>query len=362
MSDEIIENKEVQPVEPITQDELFEHYRILVDPKQKPTRIDKFLLDRIEKVSRTKIQNACKAGSVLVDEKPVKSNFKIKPHQVIKILLSKPPRENQPVLPEDIPLDIRYEDDDVMVIYKPSGMVVHPGTGVSSGTLVNALVFHHQKNKKDDLPVMEGNQIDRPGLVHRIDKDTSGLMVVAKNEMAISHLAKQFFDHSIERKYQALIWGEFDEDEGTINAKVGRHPKNRIKMFVFDEEDDQGKVAITHYKVLKRMYYVSLIECQLETGRTHQIRVHMKHMGHPLFNDEKYDGHKIVKGTVFTKYKQFVKNCFDLMPRQALHAKSLGFVHPRTNEKMFFESDLPEEFEAVVEKWNSYVAGRKKLM
>ncbi len=339
-------------------DEMHEHHRIVVDPGQSPIRIDKFLMDRLERTSRNRIQSAAHVGAIRVNDKPVKPNFKIKPGHVITVLLPRPPRTDKGIIGEDIPLDIRYEDEDVIVLHKPVGLVVHPGVGVHSGTLVNALVYYLNKN---NLPVLPGNLNDRPGLVHRIDKNTSGLMVIAKTDTAMTHLAKQFFDHSIERKYQALIWGEFDEDEGTITGNIGRHPRYRSRMHVF-VDGDEGKEAITHYKVLERMYYVSRVECQLETGRTHQIRVHMKSQGHPLFNDDRYGGDQVVKGTVFTKYKQFVQNCFKLIPRHALHAKSLGFVHPRTGEKVFFESDLPEDMTNVLEKWRAYLNSRKQLL
>ena len=336
--------------------DIYEHRRIVVDPNQSSMRLDKFLQDKLWQISRNKIQNAIKSGLVLVDEKQVKPNHLIRPKEVITVSFDRPPREDGPVVPEDIPLDIRYEDDDLMVILKPSGMVVHPGVGVQSGTLVNALAFYL---KNTDLPVMEGNLADRPGLVHRIDKDTTGLMVIAKTEFAMTHLAKQFFDHSIERKYVALIWSEPEEEEGTIEGNIGRHPSLRTNMTVFPD-GDEGKHAITHFKVLERMYYVTFVECQLETGRTHQIRVHMKHLGHPLFNDAKYGGDRIRKGTVYTKYKQFVENTFKLFPRQALHAKSLGFIHPRTKEKLFFEADLPEDFQILMDRWRSYLSSRKE--
>ncbi len=337
---------------------LFEHHRIVVDPKQTPIRIDKFLLDRMPKVSRSKIQEAIKLGTIRVNDKEVKSNHKVKPNEIITLVMPKPPADEFQVIPEDIPLDIRYEDDHLMVIHKPAGLVVHPGVGNYSGTLVNGLQFYFQ-NK--NLPVMQGNNPDRPGLVHRIDKGTSGLMVIAKNDYAMKHLAKQFFDHTIERTYWGLIWGELDDDEGTIEGKIGRHDRNRLQMAVYDDDEEGGKHAITHYKVLERLYYVSLVECRLETGRTHQIRVHMKHMGNPLFNDDRYGGDKIIKGTVFTKYKQFVHNCFKIIERPALHARSLGFVHPDTGENMYFEADLPDDFKGALEKWQKYVAGRKEI-
>lgn len=335
---------------------LYEHFRIVVDPGQTPIRIDKFVLNKIEKASRNRIQNAIKQGAITVDDKVVKANFKVKPGMVIALSLPTPPREDGPVIPQDIPLDIIYEDEDVLVLNKQAGIAVHPGVGTPDGTLVNGLVHYYQNHQ---LPVKEGNFSDRPGLVHRIDKDTTGLMVIAKNEEAMTHLSKQFFDHVAKRRYQALIWGEMDEDEGTIIGNIARDPRNAVLRTVVEEG---GKHAITHYKVLERLYYVSLVECRLETGRTHQIRVHFKSQGHPLFGDERYGGNKIMKGTVFTKYRQFVENCFKLISRQALHAKSLGFVHPRTGEEMYFDSDLPDDFQSVLNKWRTYVSGRKELL
>jgi len=335
-------------------EEFFEHHRYVADPKQQPMRIDKFLVIRIERATRNKIQNAIRAGSILVNDQPVKPNHKVKPGQVVTVVLPKPVRDDT-IIPEDIPLDIRHEDDDVMVIYKPPGLVVHPGIGNHTGTLVNALAYHFR-----DLPLMEGNRSDRPGIVHRIDKNTSGLMLVAKSEYAMSHLAKQFFDHTIHRRYVALLWSEPDENEGKIVANIGRHPRHRTKMEVFDTDSGEGKHAVTHYKVLERLYYVSLVEFELETGRTHQIRVHSKSIGCPVFNDEKYGGDRVAKGTVFTKYRRFVENCFDLMPRQGLHAREIGFVHPTTGEDMLFKSDIPEDMEAVLKRWRTYLAGRAK--
>lgn len=335
-------------------DDLYVQHKIIVDPGQSPLRIDKFLMTRLERITRNKIQNAAKAGAILVDGKPVKSNYKIKPSQTITIVLDKP-RPEYEVIAEDIPIKIIHEDEDLLVVYKEPGMVVHPGIGNRSGTLVNALAYYFK-----NLPVMEGNMPDRPGLVHRIDKNTSGLLVIAKNDYAMSHLAKQFFDHSIERTYQALVWGTFDERSGTIEGNIGRHPRDRKVMHVYDEGEG-GKHAITHYRVLEDLYYVSLVECKLETGRTHQIRVHMKSIGHPLFNDDKYGGNRVVKGTVFSKYKQFVNNCFDVIPRHALHAKSLGFVHPKSGEFMKFESDLPDDMQAILNKWKHYVENRKEI-
>lgn len=337
------------------EDDYQEYTYIEVDPKQKPLRIDKFLMDRLQRVSRNRIQNAIKAGAIQVDDKEIKPNFKVKPGHVVSVVVPKPPGENIGVVPQPIPLDIRYEDEDLLIVHKPAGMVVHPGIGHYRGTLVNALAYHFGK---DDLPVLEGNYQDRLGLVHRIDKNTSGLLVVAKNEYAMNHLAKQFYYHTIERTYLALVWGDPELDEGTVNAHVGRHPRFRRRFTTFPE-GDQGKWAVTHYKVLERLYYVTLIQCNLETGRTHQIRVHMKHLGHPLFNDEKYGGDRIVKGTVYSKYKMFVENTFTLIPRHALHAKSLGLVHPRTGEYMHFDSDLPEDFQLALDTWRRYLQGRK---
>ncbi|MFN0275763.1 MAG: RluA family pseudouridine synthase [Chitinophagales bacterium] len=332
------------------EDELYERYKIVCDRGQEPYRIDKFLTDRIEKVSRTKIQYAAEANCILVNKIPVKSNYKIKPYDEIVILL--PERVNEySVLPENIPLNIVYEDEDVMVINKPAGMVVHPGVGNFSKTLVNAVLFHYQQ-----LPQKEGEPY-RPGLVHRIDKNTSGLVVVAKNELSLQHLAKQFFDHTIRRTYHALVWGEFDVKQGIITGNIGRHPRFR-KIFTVTK-DETGKHAVTHYKILENLGYVALVECMLETGRTHQIRVHMQFIGHPIFNDEAYGGSKIVKGTVHTKYKQFVENCFTIIPRQTLHAKSLGFIHPKTGKELYFEADLAQDFKQVLDKWRTY-AGQIK--
>ncbi len=337
------------------EDQLYEHYRFNVDPGQSSIRIDKYLLDKIERISRNKIQKAATDNYILVNDKAVKSNYKVRPNDVIVIMLPREPSERHSIEPEDIPLDIIYEDESLMVINKPAGLVVHPGIGNYSGTLVNAVAYHL---KRSDLPIKEGNESDRPGIVHRIDKDTTGLMVIAKSEHAMTHLAKQFFDHTIERTYHALVWGNFDEPEGTIDAYIGRHPTARLQMYVH-EERDQGKHAITHYKVLQDYYYVSLVECRLETGRTHQIRVHMKYAGHPLFNDWRYNGNRIWKGTVFTKYRRFVENCFEVIPRQALHAYSLGFVHPETEEKMHFTCPLPDDFQAAIDKWEHYLSSRK---
>lgn len=329
------------------EDEWFEHHRIVADPKQQLLRIDKFLMDRLPNVTRNKLQSAIKDGFVQVNQNAVKPNYKVRPNDVITVVLPEPPRDTE-VVPEDIPLDIIYEDSQLLIVNKPAGMVVHPAYNNWSGTLVNALAFHF-----NNLPEMEGNE-GRPGLVHRIDKDTSGLLVIAKTEHAINHLAKQFYDHSIERTYYALVWGEPTPTEGTIDVNLGRSPKDRRITMAFPE-GDIGRHAVTHYKTLRQLRYVSLVQCNLETGRTHQIRAHMKHLGHPLFNDATYGGNQIVKGTQFSKYKSFVDNCFKIIPRQALHAKSLGFVHPKSGEWMQFDSQLPEDFLNAIEKWEHYV-------
>ena len=313
---------------------------------QQPLRVDKYLMNYIENATRSKIQQAAKDGNIYVNDVTVKSNYKVKPNDVVRVLFEHPPYEFL-LVPEDIPLTIVYEDDALLVVNKPAGMVVHPGHGNYSGTLINALTFHF-----DNLP---NNSSNRPGLVHRIDKDTSGLLVVAKTEEAMTHLAKQFFDKTSEREYIALVWGDVKEDQGTIEGAIGRHPKNRLQNTVFIGEDaHKGKPAVTHYKVLERFGYVTLVSCKLETGRTHQIRVHLKQIGHTLFNDERYGGDRILKGTSFSKYKQFVENCFSILPRQALHAKTLGFVHPVTQEKMKFDSPVPDDIAQCLEKWRNY--------
>lgn len=328
-------------------DELFEHHRIVADPGQSLIRIDKFLIDRLPNVTRTKIQDGIHSGFVKVNDKTVKPNYKIHPNDVITVSLPEPPRDSD-VKPENIPLNIVFEDKHILIVNKPAGMVVHPAYQNWSGTLVNALAYHFQ-----NLPEMKGNE-GRPGLVHRIDKDTSGLLVIAKTEIAMTSLAKQFFDHSIERTYQAIVWGVPDPPEGTINVNIGRSLKDRRVTTAFPE-GDFGRTAITHYKLLRDLRYVSLIECRLETGRTHQIRAHMKYLHHPIFNDETYGGNEVVKGTMFTKYKQFVENCFKVIPRQALHAKTLGFVHPATHKFIQFDSELPTDFVEVLDKWDHYV-------
>ncbi|EMR00871.1 RluA family pseudouridine synthase [Cesiribacter andamanensis] len=329
-------------------DELYEHHRIVADKKQQLLRLDKFLMDRLPNVTRNRLQKAITDGFVKVNDGKIKSNYRVHPGDVIVIALPEPPRDTE-VLPENIPLNIMFEDDDLLVVYKEAGMVVHPAYQNWSGTLVNALTYHFQQ-----LPTLPGNH-GRPGLVHRIDKDTSGLLVIAKSELAMQHLARQFFDHSIERTYLALVWGEPEPAEGTINVPLGRSPKDRRVVQAYPEGEGYGRHAITHYKTLHTLRYVSLLQCRLETGRTHQIRAHLSYLGHPLFNDAMYGGDKILKGTTFSKYKQFVENCFKIIPRQALHAKSLGFTHPRSGEWMQFDTELPDDMKAVLEKWEHYV-------
>jgi 23S rRNA pseudouridine1911/1915/1917 synthase len=324
--------------------DLHEHFAFDIDVGQEPLRIDKFLMNRIENATRNKIQKAAKEGFIRVNGEIVKSSYKVKKGDKIRILFTHPPYENL-LTPEEIDLNIEFEDDSIIVINKPSGMVVHPGHGNYSGTLINALLFHF-----DNLP---NNSSNRPGLVHRIDKDTSGLLVIAKTEKSMTILAKQFFKKSVEREYYALVWGDLKDDEGEINAPIGRNPKNRLQMIVY-ENIEGGKDAVTNYKVIERFGYVTLVSCKLKTGRTHQIRVHMKYIGHTLFNDERYGGDKILKGTVYSKYKQFVENCFNIIPRQALHAKTLGFIHPLNKQKVMFDSKIPEDMKLVIEKWRSY--------
>ena len=331
-------------IEEVLAEELYEHFRFDVPKGQLLLRIDKFLMNLIPNATRNKIQNAATAGDIYVNDLPVKSNYKVKPFDVVRILLTHPPFENR-VDPEDIPLAIVYEDAALLLINKPAGLVVHPGHGNYTGTLVNALAFHFE-----NLPM---NSSERPGLVHRIDKDTTGLLVIAKTEAAMSHLAKQFEAKTSEREYIAMVWGNVKADEGTIEGNIARHVKDRMQMAVF-ADPEIGKPAVTHYKVLERFGYVTLVSCILETGRTHQIRVHMKHIGHPLFNDSRYGGDLILKGTTFTKYKQFIDNCFKILPRQALHAKTLGFVHPTTGEMMRFDTELPQDMKDLIEKWRGY--------
>ena len=328
-----------------SESENFEHYRFVAEQGQQPLRVDKFLMNFVMNVTRNKVQQAVKNGNVLVNEVVVKSNHKVKGGDVVTVVFDYEPRDTE-IIPEDISLDVVYEDDEVIVINKPAGMVVHPGHGNYTGTMVNGLLYHFK-----NLPE---NADGRPGLVHRIDKDTSGLLVVAKTEQALAHLSKQFHDKTSERLYYALVWGNIEEDEGTIEGNIGRNLKNRLQQAVYPE-GDQGRPAVTHFKVLERFTYVTLVECRLETGRTHQIRVHFKHIGHTLFNDERYGGDAVLKGTTYTKYKQYVENCFKLIPRQALHAKTLGFEHPSTGKMMRFDSEMPEDFKSVLEKWRSYV-------
>jgi 23S rRNA pseudouridine1911/1915/1917 synthase len=330
----------------IEQSELYEHHRILVDKGQALLRIDKFLGNRLENVSRNKIQQAAKAGNILVNGTAIKPNYKVKPADVIAIVLPYPHHEFE-LIPEDIPVNILYEDDAVVVVNKEAGMVVHPGHGNYTGTLVNALAWHLK-----DIPLFKTGEI-RPGLVHRIDKETSGILVIAKTEMALNKLARQFFNRTTKRTYIALVWGHFEKETGTIEGNIGRSIRDRLKMQVFPG-GEQGKPAITHYRQIEDLGYVSLLECRLETGRTHQIRVHMEYAGHPIFNDERYGGDKILRGTTFAKYRQFVQNCFEVMPRHALHAKSLGFIHPETGREMFFDSELPSDFRHIIDRWKSY--------
>ena len=330
-------------------EELYERLTLIIDKGQEPIRIDKFLMTRIEGATRNKIQQAIDNEMVLVNEKPVKTNYKVKPKDKIVVFDNRSP-ESSDIIPQDIPLNITYEDESILLINKAAGMVVHPGSGNPDGTLINAVAFH----LKQQDPDLDENTLPRFGLVHRIDKNTSGLLVMAKTQKAMTHLAKQFFNHTVHRRYIALVWGDVEKDQGTIIAHVGRHQRFR-KLFTAYPDGDHGKDAITHYKVLERLNYVTLVECRLETGRTHQIRVHMQLIGHPLFNDEFYGGDRIVKGTVFTKYKQFVDNCFALCPRHALHARELGFIHPATQKPVHFEAELPEDMHAVIEKWRKYV-------
>ncbi|WP_157207186.1 RluA family pseudouridine synthase [Mariniflexile maritimum] len=326
--------------------DLYEHHAFNVDKGQAPLRIDKYLMNRVENATRNKIQAAAKNGSIVVNGTAVKSNYKVKPYDNIRVLFTHPPHENL-LVGENIPLDIVYEDEELLVVNKPAGMVVHPGHGNYSGTLINGLIYRFE-----NLP---NNTSERPGLVHRIDKDTSGLLVIAKTEHAMAHLSLQFAEKTSEREYVALVWGNVEAEEGTVEGNIGRHPKNRLQNTVYlGDEADKGKPAVTHYKVLERLGYVTLVSCKLETGRTHQIRVHMKHIGHTLFNDERYGGEKVLKGTTFTKYKQFVDNCFKILSRQALHAKTLGFVHPKTGAFLQFETPIPDDMLQCIEKWRNY--------
>jgi 23S rRNA pseudouridine1911/1915/1917 synthase len=334
----------------VDQQELFEHHRFLVDPGQSLLRIDRYLSVRMENTSRTRIQNAANAGNILVNNSSVKPNYKVKPGDIIQIVLPNPPREID-LIPENIPLSIVYEDDDVLVVNKVQGMVVHPAYGNYTGTLVNALMWHFR-----DLPLFQTGE-NRPGLVHRLDKNTSGILVIAKNEFALNKLSRQFYERTTDRRYIALVWGKIDPPEGTITGHVGRNVKDRKIMQVFPD-GSEGKNAITHYKTIEDLGYISIIECKLETGRTHQIRVHFSHIKHPIFNDEEYGGDQIIKGTTFTKYQQFIRNCFKIIPRQALHAKSLSFDHPVTGVRLSFDSDLPNDMSEVIDKWRKYISGR----
>ena len=342
LEDELLE--EDGPESAALPHEEHEHWRIVADKGQSPIRIDKFLMDHLGDTSRNRIQKAAEAGCIRVDGRPVKSNYKVKPLEVVTLVLERPKRDWE-IVPEDIPLDITYEDDQLMVINKPAGLVVHPGCGNYSGTLVNALAWHLRDN-----PDFDPNDPD-VGLVHRIDKDTSGLLVIAKTPEAKTHLCHQFFVKTTRRQYNALVWGSFAEDEGRIDGNIGRDPKDRLRMACFPPESEVGKPAVTHYRVLERFGHVTLVECRLETGRTHQIRVHMRHIGHPLFNDERYGGDQILRGDTSASYRAFIHNCFALCPRQALHARTLGFVHPVTGEEMFFTSPLPQDMQALIEKW-----------
>ncbi len=331
--------------------DLYEHFRFEADPGQKMLRIDKFLVNRIENTSRSRIQSAALAGNIMVNSSVVKSNYRVRPGDVITIVMAWPPREIE-LVPEEIPVNVVYEDDHFVIVNKEAGIVVHPGHGNYTGTLVNALAWRFR-----DMPLFKSGEL-RPGLVHRIDKNTSGLIVVAKTELAMNRLAKQFFDRKTKREYIGIVWGQPEPPEGKIEGNIGRHLKDRMKMDVFND-GSAGKHAVTHYRIIEKLGYISLVACKLETGRTHQIRVHMEHIGHPLFNDERYGGNRIMRGTTFSKYKQFVQNCFKVLPRHALHAKSLGFTHPFTGNEMYFESDMPADMQQLLEKWRKYTGGRE---
>lgn len=342
-----IDDDEIELVQEDLEDKLYEHYRVVVDPGQRPLRIDKFLVDRMLRTTRNRIQQAADAGAIFVNAQPVKSNYKVKPNDIITLELKTPKRELE-IIEEDIPINIVYEDDYLMVVNKPAGLVVHPGHGNYTGTLLNAIAFYLKDNKNY-------NPSDpRLGLVHRIDKDTSGLLVIAKTPEVKADLSRQFFDKTTHRIYQALVWGRLETEVGTITGNIARDTKDRMQMAVYDTQSGIGKHAVTHYKVLEKLAYVSWIECKLETGRTHQIRAHMKHIGHPLFSDERYGGNQIIRGNHFSKYKQFVNNCFEICPRQALHAKTLGFTHPVSKEIMMFDSELPDDLSKLLERWRTY--------
>ncbi len=349
--EELVENNQYLDLDAEDEDDesaqLYEHYKIVADPKQGLMRVDKFLIDHLSGTSRNRIQRAADSGFILCNDKPIKRSYKVKPFDVIKVMLDRPHYDNK-ILPEDIPLNIVYEDDDVLVINKPAGMVVHPGFGNWKGTMLNAIAWHERNNPKFDINNPE------IGLVHRIDKDTSGLLVVAKTAQAKTHLGLQFFNKTTKRQYNAIVWGYINEDEGRIEGNIARNPKDRLQMAVFPPDSDIGKHAVTHYYTLERFGYATLVKCILETGRTHQIRVHMKHIGHTLFNDERYGGDQVLKGVSTAKYRQFIDNCFKICPRQALHARTLGFVHPRTGKEMMFESELPEDIVQLIEKWRTY--------
>ena len=352
MIEELPDDMALDDLEPSAdQVQLYEHFRVTVDKGQDMVRVDKYLYDKLNNVSRNRIQKAAEAGYILANEKSVKSNYRVKPHDVITVMLDRPYYDNE-VIPEDIPLNIVYEDDALMVVNKPAGMVVHPAHGNYSGTLINGVAWHMK-----DVPNWDMNDA-HVGLVHRIDKDTSGLLVIAKTPDAKTHLGDQFFHKTTKRRYQALVWGNFDEDEGTVVGNIGRNPKDRMQMTVLPE--GEGKYAVTHYRVLERFGFVTLVECILETGRTHQIRVHMKHIGHVLFNDERYGGNEVLRGNRTAKYKQFINNCFEICPRQALHAMTLGFVHPVTGEEMYFTSELPADMSALLDKWRNYYKNELK--
>lgn len=345
------EELELQDEIPEEQSDLFEHFKIVVDKGQALLRLDKFLTTKIQNASRTKVQYAAEAGNILVNGKPEKSSYKVKPFDTVSVVLPHPPHETE-LIPEDIPLNIMFEDEHLLIVNKEAGMVVHPGYGNYTGTLVNALAWHLKDN-----PMFSSGEM-RPGLVHRIDKDTSGILVIAKNDLAMNKLASQFFNRTTDRRYVALVWGELKEDNGNITGHIARSPKDRRVMCVY-EDGSEGKHAVTHWTVLERLGYVTLVECKLETGRTHQIRAHFKHIRHPLFNDETYGGNEILKGTTFTKYKQYIQNCFKILPRQALHAKSLAFDHPYTGKRMSFDSPVPADMQQVIEKWRNYIANRE---
>ncbi len=351
-------DEQLNPEQDNSNDEFYEHQTIVIDRGQEPLRIDRFLKDRLRNISRNRIQEAIRSGSVKVNDQEIKPNFKVKYGHVVELILPRSQDPSNRLVPEAMALDIVYEDEELLVVNKPAGIVVHPGVGHPRGTLVNGIAHHLGISVQD---VGDGNYQDRVGLVHRIDKNTSGLLVVAKTDYALTHLAKQFFYHTTERTYYALIWGEPELEKGSVEAHVGRHPRHR-KLYTAFPEGEMGKWAKTHYEVTERLHYVSLIRCRLETGRTHQIRVHMKHLGHPLFNDEKYGGNEILKGTVYSKYKLFVERMFIQMPRQALHAQSLGFEHPGTGKRMLFETELPDDFKGALDGWRNYVSGRKAAM